>query len=161
MTVVDTSTRPRVTKWKILVTGLTTLADDNWAEDVSDALPADSRRNWSNFYFDQSIGKPVAIEFVVLAYVAATGLLVDLAAETFSVEPYFFNQPPSGSNVVGRTSTDEKIATRGETLTGCHFNKHYRFDCDGADDWTLRLHTLSGAPTGADRYEVWYREVVE
>lgn len=156
-----TSTRPRVTKWKILVTGLTTLADVDWAEDVSDALPAESRRKTVRFYFDQSIGKPLAVEFIVRAYVAATGLLVDLSTETFSAEPYFFNDPPEGSSVVGRTVSGEKIASRGDALAGCSFNVHYRFPCDGADDWTLRLHTLSGAPAGADRYEVWYREVCE
>lgn len=153
--------RPTTTAWKVLRTDLDDLADNDWADDVSDALPSSTERADLPFSREVRLGKNTEVEVMVFPYVEATGLLVDASTETFSIDVTFFNDPPDGSNIVGRTTSGEQIATRHAELTLCRFNVHYRFECDGADAWTLRLHTLSGTPTGADKYEVWYREVAE
>lgn len=160
--------RITTTNWKVLETGISALTDDNWADDVSDALPSTGIGS-APFERATGVGKNTAVEFFVLPYVAATGLLVDASAETFSVDVTILHDSvnsqgavtPTGSSVVGRTAAGERVATRYATLAGCLFNVHYRFECDGADRFVLRLHTLSGTPTGATAYEVRYREVCE
>lgn len=160
--------RITTTNWKVLRTGISAMTDNDWADDVSDALPS-TGIGTAPFTRADTVGKNTAVEFFVLPYVAATGLLVDASVETFSVDVTILHDSvnsqgtvvPTGTSVFGRTAAGERVATRYTTLAGCLFNVHYRFECDGADRFALRLHTLSGTPSGATAYEVRYREVCE
>ncbi len=153
------STRPRYTHWKTLRTGLTDLADDDWADDASDALPSHGIQ--VPFNTDQSYGKVVAIEFAVLGYVAATGLTSDNDADTFSCQATYLIDPPGGSSIVGRTAAGEQLAIAQVDTAGFRYFRAYRIPCHGADTLALRLHTDTGLPGAADRLEVLYREVLE
>lgn len=151
--------RPQNTYWKVLRTDLTALTDPDWADDVSDALPETT----VTIPTTAANGKDgtIAVEWVLHAYVAATGLLVDYAGETYEAEITDLVKPPRGSNIVGRTFAGEQIAVATVNLTNNLFGRRYRRRHNGADATTIRLHTLSLAPVGADRYELWYRELTD
>lgn len=140
--------------WKVLRTGLTTLADADWSDDVSDALPS---TGLATLY--GGTDGPEAIEFVVLAYLASDTFLSDVGTETFSAQLTLLIDPPAGSSIGGRDEADEQIAIATVNSAGLLFHKIYRVNTSGASSFTLRLHTLSGTPGDADRYEVLWREV--
>lgn len=152
--------RPSRFNWRVLRTALTDLADDDWADDVSDALPSTGLANIS-FAATSGFSKTTEVEFVVLGYVAATGLAVDNDADTFSMDATLLVTPPAGSSIVGRTTSGEKIALRQVQMTGFRYFTYYRVPCSGADELALRFYSDTGLPGAADRLEVWYREVTE
>ncbi len=169
---VNRDQRREMTSWQVLRTGLTLLADDdNWADDISDALPSAANRGKVRFYRDPILHPPTQVEFIVWAYVNATGLLVDYTGTTFTATPHFihettFDKRPVGPNdqvsaILGRAAADESLISTHQPLTLCEFGRHYRFECDGAKEFTIRIDTLSAFPAGADRAEIWYRPVVE
>ncbi len=163
--------RLQATEWKVLRTGLTAMTDDDWADDISDTLPTAANRGKVPFHRIESAGNTTQVEFIVWAYVDSTGLLVDLGGETFTATPHFIHETTSDkrpigphgqeSEILGRASADESVISAHQPLTLCEFSRHYRFECDGARAFTIRLITLSATPTGADRFEVWYRQVFE
>src|SRR5512138_703358 len=162
------SFRDGSTLWKVLRTAIpVTGDDDDWVGDVSDGVPDAADCGSVPFHRPPSVGKNTAIEFVVIPYSVATGLVVDRSEETFSYEPVFVHtvdaaHRPNGSALRGQTSgSASQFATDGAGGTTAQFCRHYRVDCDGADLFTIRIHTVSGAPTGADAFEIWYRPVVE
>lgn len=141
--------------WKVLRTGLTTLADADWHLDVSDTLPSSGTATLH--------GDATAIEFVVWAYLASDGFLSDVATtDTFSCQLTLIEAVGAAagtSNILGRDETNESLAMAQVDAAGLNFHTIYRMDVGKAASFTLRLHTLSGAPGDADRYEVWWREV--
>lgn len=152
--------RPSRFNWNVLRTALTDLADNDWADDVSDALPSSGTFDVT-FHATPGFGKTTELEFVVLGYVAATGLATDNDADTFSLDVTELVTPPAGSNIIGRTAAGEKLAIRQVQTAGFRYFTYYRIPCSGADEMALRLYSDTGLPGAADRLEVWWREVVE
>lgn len=157
------------TLWKVLRTAGAFSDDDDWADDVTDGLPDAAIRGTVQFDARDRRGKNTAVEFVVIPYVTATGHRVDKSAETFSYDVTLIHDTsarnrPSGSAIIGTddgVTPVEEIATRHVRAAGAEYVTHYRFECDGADSFTIRMHTFSGTPTGATGYEIWYRPVVD
>lgn len=166
------SFRDGATVWKVLRTAIPVTGDaDDWVGDVSDGVPdhegaGDICRSIP-YHAPASLAKNTAIEFMVIPYTVATGLVVDRSAETFSYEPVFVHDVttanrPKDSALRGQTGgSATHFCTDHETVALAEFCEHHRIDCDGADLFTIRIHTVSGTPTGADAYEIWYRAVVE
>lgn len=152
--------RPSRTNWKLLRTALTDLADDDWADDASDALPSTGLAE-IGFATVNGLGKTTEIEFVVLGYVAATQLTSDNDSDTFSCDVTYLLDPPAGSSILGRTTSGEQLAIRQVQTAGFRYFTVYRIPCDGADSLALRLYSDTGLPGSADRLEAWYREVME
>ena len=160
---------PAPYEWKTMRLGMTALSDDDWADDESDALPTLGVKPIS-FEMNPAVGKTSEVEFVVLGYVAATLVVSDNDADTFSVDVTLLVQPPKDS-VIGTGATnrsrsgnaagDRRVAIRHASTALFRFFEINRFECSGADQVVLRLHTASGAPGAADRYEVWYREITK
>ncbi len=159
------------TVWRVLRTAIAVTGDaEDWVGDVSDGVPDNAGAGnicRSAPYHPTGVGKATAIEFMVIPYTVATGLVVDRSAETFSYEPILVHtvddaNRPNGSALRGQTAgSASQFATDKAGGTTQPFCRALRFSCDGADLFTIRIHTVSGTPVGADAYEIWYRCVVE
>ena len=152
--------------WKVLRVKAAFTDDDDWVSDVSDGVPGEDDCGSVPFNARAQRGKSTYVEFIVIPYVLATGLVVDAApAQTFTYQPIYVHDVsarnrPSGSGLRGNGTTEE-IATQGDAVATAEFSQHHRFPCDGADRFTIRLTSFSGTPAGADEMEIWYRCVVE
>lgn len=156
------------TLWKRLRVSTVFTDDDDWADDVSDGLPDAAIRGTVQFDARGVRGKNTEVEFIAIPYVAATGYRVDKSAATFSYDVTFIHDTsarnrPRNSAIIGTddgVDQFEEIATRHVRAAGAEWCTHYRFECDGADSFTIRMHTFSATPAGATAYEIWYRPVV-
>lgn len=151
-------TRQRQGDWKVLRTGLTALTDDDWADDASDDLPSTGLMTVP--LTSHGTGVIVGVEFIVWGYVNATGFVSDNDADSYSVDATFLVAPPRGSSIIGRDTAGESLAFAQVSTAGHRYFRVYRIDVNGADALALRLHSSTGAPGAADRYEVWWREVM-
>lgn len=165
------NTRERAGDWKILRTGIVLpFADDDWADDESDPLPASTTKGTAPLV-GAAGWKVTAVQFVALGYVNATRVVSDNDADTFSVDVTFVVPTPDGSSIgplgagtearSGNAAGEEKlVAIRLPSSAGHRYFEIYEFPCDGAERFHLRFHSPTGAPGAADRGEVWYREVL-
>lgn len=161
------NTRHAQYEWRPFRTALTALTDDDWADDESDALPSDTFPVTSG---RTPHGKTVKFEFFVLGYVASTGVLADNDSDTFSCDVTYIIDTAGFSTAIGRGATGLarsgntaanalKVAVAGPTMAGLKYFKPYTVECSGAAEVALRLHSATGAPGSADRYDVWIREI--